>query len=369
MKICSHLCGALFASLVTLILSGCGAPGPPLPPSLELAKPVTDLQASRKGAKVFLSWTVPSQTTDFQIIRHLGTTRICRGAQPGTNQCGTVAAEVQSPQPKARSVRGRMKPEIQPVRASSTDTLPVDLQQQNPGGFTNYAVETLNTRGRSAGLSNLVAIPLAPTLAPPADLAATLSDQGVTLTWTSDGVPAEISGISHFYRIYRRRKGTTNDSVAGEVPFGDSAQFKFTDHGAGWQVTYQYHITAVTLIPRKPAAVQVEGDDSAPIDVLVNDVYAPSVPSGLQAVFSGPGQQPFVDLTWAPVTAGDLAGYNVYRHAMGEEAVKINRELIKTPAFRDTEVESGETYFYSVTAEDVRNNESARSEETTESVP
>jgi hypothetical protein len=32
-------------------------------------------------------------------------------------------------------------------------------------------------------------------------------------------------------------------------------------------------------------------------------------------------------------------------------------------------VESGKTYFYSVTAEDVRNNESARSEETTESVP
>jgi hypothetical protein len=369
MKICSHLCGALFASLVTLILSGCGAPGPPLPPSLELAKPVTDLQASRKGAKVFLSWTVPSQTTDVQVVRHLGATRICRGAQPRTDQCGTVAAEVQPPQPKARSVRGRTKPEIQPVSASSTDTLPYDLQQQNPTGFINYAVETLNTRGRSAGLSNLVAIPLAPTLAPPSDLAKTLSDQGVTITWTSAGVPADISGISHFYRIYRRRKGTTNDTVAGEVPLGDSAQFKFTDHGAGWQVTYQYRVTAVTVIPRKPAAVQVEGDDSAPIEVVVRDLYAPSVPSGLQAVFSGPGQQPFIDLTWAPVTAGDLAGYNVYRHVQGEEPVKINREPVKTPAFRDTQVESGKRYFYSVTAQDVRTNESARSEETTESVP
>jgi fibronectin type 3 domain-containing protein len=93
------------------------------------------------------------------------------------------------------------------------------------------------------------------------------------------------------------------------------------------------------------------------------------VPSGLQAVFSGPGQQPFIDLLWAPDTDADLAGYNVYRHAEGAAAVKINIDLVKTPSYRDQDVVSGKTYFYSVSALDVRGNESARSEEASEHVP
>jgi fibronectin type 3 domain-containing protein len=43
--------------------------------------------------------------------------------------------------------------------------------------------------------------------------------------------------------------------------------------------------------------------------------------------------------------------------------------LVKTPAFRDMKVVAGKTYFYSVSAADQRGNESARSEETSESVP
>jgi fibronectin type 3 domain-containing protein len=42
---------------------------------------------------------------------------------------------------------------------------------------------------------------------------------------------------------------------------------------------------------------------------------------------------------------------------------------VKTPAFRDTKVEGGKTYFYSVSAVDARGNESGRSEEASETVP
>jgi hypothetical protein len=369
MNICRHGFGALFASVVVLILSGCGAPAPPLPPSLEVAKPVTDLQASRKGAKIFLSWTVPSETTDFELVRHLGITRICRDPRAATNQCGTVASELQPPQPISRSIRGRKKPEIKPVRASSTDTLPAELMQENPTGFVNYAVESLNANGRSAGLSNLVSIPLAPTLSPPSDLAASVSEQGVTLTWTQNQTPPELPHISFLYRVYRRSKGTTNDALAGEVPAGNGSQYRLVDAAAAWQARYQYRVTPVTVVPGQPTAIQIEGDDSRPVEILVNDIYPPTVPSGLQAVFSGVGQQPFVDLTWAPVTAGDLAGYNVYRREQGGTPRKLNTDPVKTPAFRDAQVESGKTYFYSVSAEDVRKNESGRSEETSETVP
>jgi fibronectin type 3 domain-containing protein len=76
-----------------------------------------------------------------------------------------------------------------------------------------------------------------------------------------------------------------------------------------------------------------------------------------------------VDLLWAPDTDADLAGYNVYRHEEGGQPAKINTELVKTPAFRDTDVTAGKTYWYSVSAIDERANESAYSEEASEAIP
>ena len=49
--------------------------------------------------------------------------------------------------------------------------------------------------------------------------------------------------------------------------------------------------------------------------------------------------------------------------------MKMNSELVRTPAFRDMQVVPGKTYFYSVSAVDERGNESGRSEEASESVP
>ncbi len=81
------------------------------------------------------------------------------------------------------------------------------------------------------------------------------------------------------------------------------------------------------------------------------------------------GQKPFIDLTWAPNIESDLAGYNVFRHEEGAQPVKINSEVVKSPAFRDDKVIPGHRYFYSVSAVDLRGNESGRSTETTERVP
>lgn len=69
------------------------------------------------------------------------------------------------------------------------------------------------------------------------------------------------------------------------------------------------------------------------------------------------------------MTDVDLDGYNIYRHEEGARPVKVNAEPVKTPAYRDAAVVSGKNYFYSVSAVDVRGNESARSEETSETVP
>ena len=124
-----------------------------MPPSLELPKPVTNLRAARKGDKVYLAWTVPTQTTDRQTVRHLGPTRICRSLEIAISECGTPVGEVpafQLPRPssaKPGNAAGK-------VQATYTDPLLPELQTQDPTKQFTYAVSVLNENGRSAGLSN-----------------------------------------------------------------------------------------------------------------------------------------------------------------------------------------------------------------------
>ena len=275
---------------------------------------------------------------------------------------------------------GQLPPARLPRAASQTtpkaqaeyiDSLPRDIQQENPSAQFTYAVLVVNESGRSAGLSNQVQVPAAPTLPAPANFNAQVTAQGILLTWSCGPAPARAPPyIQYRVRVYRRGENARADTNAGEVEIQDCSKTELLDQSFEWEQTHSYRATVVTVVSvlGKPE-MQVEGDDTPSVKVFAHDVFPPAVPTGLQAVFSGVGQAPFIDLVWAPVTDADLAGYNVYRHEEGGQAVKINSELVKTPAFRDSNVVAGKKYFYSVSAVDLRGNESARSEEAAESVP
>jgi hypothetical protein len=355
-----------------MLLPACGTPRPPLPPSLELPVRVTDLRGARKADKVTLVWTVPVKTTDKTTLRHLGPTLVCRSLEVAINRCdpvGTVQPSELPPAKPAPQGTSKDKNAVIPVQATYTDTLSTKLEELNPDGFVTYAVETQNTDLRSAGLSNQIRIPLVPTLPAPSDLSATVNSDGVVLTWT--GVLPEIQppGVTYSYRIYRRDAATKAVAIAGEMPVVLAAQPKFLDSGMEWQKTYDYWITVVsTLTTSRSSAFQVEGDNSPAIQLKVVDIFPPAAPNGLQAVASGEGQQPFIDLTWAPSTESDLAGYYVYRRQGTGDWRKITPEPLKTPTFRDNDVVRGNEYEYSVSAVDLRGNESPRSEETSEAI-
>jgi len=346
-------------------LTGCASIGPPLPPSLELPRPPVDLRAARKGDKVTLTWTIPPRTVDRQMVRYLGETRICRSLDPSLTQCGTPVGEVAAPADFVTRNSG------QKVKATYIDTLTHDLLVRDIFGSATYAVEVLNVDGRAAGLSNQVHVPLAETLPAPTEFSARVTARGVEVTWTGAlfSLPGS-SAVRRSYRVYRRAEGSQQEILAGEREAVLEKNLSFTDQSFEWGKTYYYHVTTFTIVAQleKPE-VSIEGDDTPEVKVFADDVFPPAVPSGVQAVFSGPGQQPFIDLIWAPVTDSDLEGYNVYRHEEGGVPVKVNSELVKMPAFRDLQVVSGKKYFYSVSAVDLRGNESARSEEASESVP
>ena len=88
-------------------------------------------------------------------------------------------------------------------------------------------------------------------------------------------------------------------------------------------------------------------------------LFPPAPPQDVRAIYTAGA----VELVWAASTEPDLAGYNVWRRENGKSAVQINKELLRTPVFRDTSVEPGHRYFYRVTAEDMSGNQSAPSEE------
>src|SRR5947209_6622385 len=325
--LCYSVPQAMHAGKLTLclsmaaVLAGCGAPGFPQPPSLALARPVRDLRAARKGNEVHLSWTVPAETTDHRSFRHPGDTKICRdvGATIQTGKCEPPLAELSTPATStAPTSRFRLwkrpvpKPATGP-QANYTDQLSPGLELQYPTSNMVYAVVVLNSFGRTAGSSNEVQVPAAPTLASPPDFNAELTAPGVRLTWTAVRPPQVIPAIRYLYRVYRLDVTTGKDSVAAELPLSEDAHPTLLDTGFEWEKTYEYRVTVVTTVEQSGGIESVEGDDSLPARVLAHDVFPPATPTGLQAAFSGPGQKPFIDLVWNANPESDLAGYDVYR--------------------------------------------------------
>ncbi len=69
-----------------------------------------------------------------------------------------------------------------------------------------------NESGRSAGLSNQVQVPSAPTLPPPDHFRAEVKSDGVLLSWDCPPTVAASNRIEYKLRIYRREQGKQTDA-------------------------------------------------------------------------------------------------------------------------------------------------------------
>jgi len=88
------------------------------------------------------------------------------------------------------------------------------------------------------------------------------------------------------------------------------------------------------------------------------DTIAPWAPVDL----TGSAGQGKINLAWAENMEQDLEGYHIYRSldSLGKYT-RINDELVKDTAFRDTDLEDNTIYYYKVTAVDDAGNESGPS--------
>ena len=140
---------ALGLSLV-ILLPGCGTPGAPQPPSLNLPDPVGDLSATRSGNRVTLTWTMPKRNTDRTIIKNPVPVRLCRRESDN--------ATCVSAGPDRLTAPG--------TSGSYSDLLPDALATGSPRALT-YFVELQNSKSRSAGLSNPAEVLAGAAPAPP----------------------------------------------------------------------------------------------------------------------------------------------------------------------------------------------------------
>ena len=370
----SALRAALVATLAAAFaLTGCGMPGAPLPPSLYLPVPVSDLSAVRTGSQVTLTWTMPTKTTDKVLLKGDIAVRICRN-ETASATC-SVAANLQL----APGADG-----------SYTDTLSPALASGTPRLLT-YFVELDNRKGRSAGLSN-GARALAGQAPPAVDgLTAEMSRDGVLLRWTPAPSEAEPVAIRLARKLLTPPAQKPGPGETAENPLAQPAEplersllveaganhGRALDSDIRFGETYEYRAQRVARIVVNGAALELASPLSAPLRIEAEQLFPPNAPKGLAAVATAGenGASPAIDLSWQPDTEADLAGYIVYRRELAATGAggawqRISpTQPVVGPAYHDTNVQPGHAYAYAVSAIDQEGHESARSAEAQETVP
>jgi hypothetical protein len=349
-----------------IAVAGCGFPGAPLPPSLNLPQRVTDLTAARAGDQVQLHWTMPSHNTDKTLIKGEVAVRVCRSE--GTD--GACAA--------AGSVK------LAPGAAGAfEESLPAPLASGSPRVLT-YFVELNNSKGRSAGLSNGANVLAGEAPAAVAGLHAQMAPDGVVLRWTPASSEQEAGATS--VRLQRTLLNPAPAKPANGllappseppvqnllVPAGSRPGVAL-DKTIRFGETYEYRAQRVETATVDGRALELAGEFSSPARIHAVNAFPPAVPTGLVAVatLAHDGVPPSIDLSWQPVPEPDVAGYVVYRREPGQqqwERLSPARPAVG-PAFHDAHVDAGHTYFYAVSAVGTDGLESARSAEAEETVP
>lgn len=332
----------------------CGVQGPPLPPRVERPEAVEDLAVIQKGRTFALSFTPPALATDGERLTkpleiEIFRTITPRGAAPAPLAETSAPAATLKANDILRLTRGG--------QVEYAWKLSDQEYAGSQGGAFAFAVRGLTYgfrhRALEGQLSNVARVTLLDVSGPVENLRARSAEKAIELDWSpprEDLSGGPLSALS-CYRVYRSETGKPGSyelRAETKSPSFSDADFAF-DHSYYYQVQAEF----------KSGDSQAESEDSPPVEITPHDVFPPAAPPEVTAIYSAGA----VEIVWSPSTAPDLAGYNVYRHEEGGRDVRMNKDLVRTPVFRDPAVETGRTYFYRVTAVDLAGNESPPSKE------
>ncbi len=337
---------------ICLFLS-CGVQGPPLPPRVERPERITDLAVIQKGRAFDLSFTLPTKAADGERLTKPLEIEIYRTVTPR----GAAAA----PLPESAAPAVVLKSADLPALTLDKKIIyPFQLSEQeyssSLGAAYAFAVRGMTYgfrhRALEGQLSNVQRATLLDVSGRVEDLSVQPTEKAIELAWSPPALSLSgkpVAGLAgyRFYRSDSGKAGTFEQRGMAKEPAYSDSDFVF-DHTYFYKVQAQFeggHSTA-------------ESEESAVDEITPRDIFPPPSPRGVTAIYAAGA----VQIVWSPSVAPDLAGYNVLRREDGGEETKINKELLRTPVFRDSDVQAGRRYTYRVTAQDFAGNQSPPSD-------
>jgi hypothetical protein len=357
-----------FLFSIFFLTTGCGAPGEPQPPSPPVAQAIADLTAKQAGDGVLLTFTMPTKSTLGERLQQVPTFEVLRGILRVDGTPDPKSFRVVDTVPGTLVGRYSQRGQVQFLDPVS----PADPQLRSGQPFV-YRVHTLFSAKRPSPDSKEVTLRLYPVAERISSLDASLTEQGINLKWQP---PTRISSgeplpVVEEYHVYRGELDPATTTVAASDPLqakwkspllqlGATATADYRDSGFDYGKTYAYLVRSVIGSP----VGALESSDSPLAVVTPKDTFPPAAPQDIVAAIQ-PGATPgsvAVELSWSINVEPDLAGYRVYRSEQEDaRGTLLTPELLPSPAYRDNSVQSGQRYWYTVTAVDRSGNESAPS--------
>jgi hypothetical protein len=365
---------SLFAVLtisitIAAFLTGCGAPGDPVPPMPPVATTIADLSAHQMGDGVALNFSLPNKTVRGDRLQQPPAIEILRGELKPDGSPNLKSFHI------VETIPGELAAKYQSEDRTQVITPIAPAENHSASGFDAvFAVRTRASRKRDSADSNVVKVHVYPVPAPVGPIKSDLTETAIDLTWppvtqTAAGDPIAVTE----YRVYRGELDPKTYDTKITGPDALHERFitplarldrtndpHYADKQFDFGKIYVYIIRSVTTA----GGSELESSDSDPLILKPADTFPPSTPqSGVAAAIENPETTPpslEVDVSWSINAEQDLAGYRVYRSDIeGQKGSLVTQDLLLSPAYRDTSVTSGHKYWYSVTAVDLSGNESA----------
>jgi len=356
----------LFSSIV--LAGGCGAPGEPLPPAPPTPIAITDLAVGQAGDAVQLSFTMPNKSTLGEKLKEVPTLEVLRGSLKPDGTVDEKSFRVVDTVPGSL-----INTYIQKGKVEFPDAISPQELKTHAGETVLYRVRTYVSPRKISPNSPSVSLKLYPVPAPISSVGVELTENAIDLRWqppthTSAGEPL---GAVPEYHVYRGELDpATAEAVKAEprggpwkaplLQIATTTLAEYHDVGFDYGKTYAYAVRSVVQVQ----GIALESSDSPLVVLTPRDTFPPAAPQSLVlAVLPGATDEgKVVDLSWSINLETDLAGYRVYRSEQeGTKGELLTKELLPTPAYRDTSVHNGQKYWYSVTAVDKAGNESVPS--------
>lgn len=352
-----------FLSSVFLMAGGCGAPGEPVPPTPLVPAAIKDLAARQIGDGVELAFTLPTDSVTGDRLREPPAVEILRGVNRPDGTPDAKSFRVVDTIPGALVIEF-----VTQKRVEYMDNISPQDAETSAGAILVYRVRTRASRKRASADSNTVFVQLAPVPQKITAVESRVTESAIELSWTaptttSSGAPLTAPLSYHVYRAEGDpellKAAAERHSLAELRPglLATTTTTSYQDTAFEFGKSYQYFVRSVITTN----AIPIESSDSQHVVITPRDTFPPAPPQGLvAALLSGSTPGTFVvDLSWSINLETDLAGYRVYRSEQeGTRGELVTSDLLPTPAVRDTCVEPGHRYWYTVTAVDRAGNES-----------